>query len=74
MNNICKRNLLNIFFKNIFLKMFFFYRRAFELLRTGGLLSYSSCSMNPVENEAVLGRLLKEADGAIQILDVKVNI
>jgi 16S rRNA C967 or C1407 C5-methylase (RsmB/RsmF family) len=30
--------------------------RGVELLDIGGVLAYSSCSMNPVENEAVLAR------------------
>ena len=28
-------------------------RRGVELLREGGTMAYSSCSINPVENEAV---------------------
>lgn len=30
---------------------------------------YSTCSLNPIENEAVLVRLLKEADGALELVD-----
>lgn len=30
---------------------------------------YSTCSLNPIENEAVVHRLLKEADGAVEMVD-----
>lgn len=32
---------------------------------------YSTCSLNPVENEAVIYRLLKDAEGALELVDVK---
>lgn len=44
-------------------------RRGAELLKVGGRLVYSTCSLNPVENEAVLHRLVKESDGALEIVD-----
>ena len=30
--------------------------RGMELLKVGGIMAYSSCSMNPIENEAVVSR------------------
>ena len=33
-------------------------RRAFQLLKPGGIMSYSTCSLNPIENEAVIAALL----------------
>lgn len=44
-------------------------RRGAELLKVGGRLVYSTCSLNPIENEAVLHRLIKEADGALELVD-----
>lgn len=44
-------------------------RRGAELLAVGGRLVYSTCSLNPVENEAVLHRLVKESEGALEIVD-----
>lgn len=36
--------------------------RGLELLKLGGLLAYSTCSLNPVEDEAVVAALLRKAD------------
>lgn len=44
-------------------------RRGAELLEVGGRLVYSTCSLNPVENEAVLHRLIKESEGALELVD-----
>ncbi|KAI8036204.1 tRNA (cytosine(34)-C(5))-methyltransferase [Drosophila gunungcola] len=44
-------------------------RRGAEMLEVGGRLVYSTCSLNPIENEAVLQRILKEADGALELVD-----
>jgi hypothetical protein len=34
--------------------------RAFDLLRTGGVMVYSTCTYNPLENEEIVDALLKE--------------
>ena len=45
-------------------------KRGLELLAVGGRLVYSTCSLNPVENEAVVARLVAEAAGAVRVVEV----
>ncbi|CAM6031783.1 unnamed protein product [Sphagnum compactum] len=44
--------------------------RGLNLLKPGGRLVYSTCSLNPVENEAVVSTALLRADGKIVLEDV----
>eukprot|EP00179_Madagascaria_erythrocladioides_P005921 CAMPEP_0198313016 /NCGR_PEP_ID=MMETSP1450-20131203/4174_1 /TAXON_ID=753684 ORGANISM="Madagascaria erythrocladiodes, Strain CCMP3234" /NCGR_SAMPLE_ID=MMETSP1450 /ASSEMBLY_ACC=CAM_ASM_001115 /LENGTH=183 /DNA_ID=CAMNT_0044015985 /DNA_START=1 /DNA_END=549 /DNA_ORIENTATION=- len=44
--------------------------RGADLLAVGGEMIYSTCSLNPVEDEAVVAELLRRADGALQLVDV----
>jgi tRNA (cytosine34-C5)-methyltransferase len=44
-------------------------RRGAEMLAIGGRMVYSTCSLNPIENEAVLCRLIRESEGALEIVD-----
>ena len=45
--------------------------RGVELLKVGGLMCYSTCSLNPIEDEAVVAELLRRAEairpGAVQL-------
>jgi 16S rRNA C967 or C1407 C5-methylase (RsmB/RsmF family) len=36
----------------------------------GGRLVYSTCSLNPIEDEAVVAAMLKQADGGLQLMDM----
>lgn len=46
-------------------------RRAAELLTPGGIMVYSTCSFNPVENEAVVSNLLQEFKGQLELVDAR---
>ncbi|CAM9670776.1 unnamed protein product, partial [Phaeothamnion confervicola] len=43
--------------------------RGAALLRVGGLLVYSTCSFNPIENEAVVAALLASGGGSLELVD-----
>jgi 16S rRNA C967 or C1407 C5-methylase (RsmB/RsmF family) len=42
---------------------------AAQLLKVGGLMVYSTCSLNPIENEAVVAELLRQGHGALELVD-----
>ena len=41
------------------------------MLKVGGKLSYSTCSLNPIEDEAVVASALKTYGDKIRLLDVE---
>jgi len=41
-----------------------------EMLRKDGIMVYSTCSLNPIEDEAVIASLLNSAEGGAQLEDV----
>ncbi|VDD91921.1 unnamed protein product [Enterobius vermicularis] len=45
-------------------------RRALQLLAVGGLMVYSTCSFNPIEDEAVVAELLRAFEGTVELVDV----
>jgi len=45
-------------------------RRGLELLEVGGRLVYSTCSFHPLENEAVVARLLQDMKGRLHLVEV----
>ncbi|OEH76011.1 Ncl1p, related protein [Cyclospora cayetanensis] len=43
--------------------------RGLQLLRIGGKIVYSTCSMNPLEDEAVIATVLSQQHGRLEIVD-----
>ncbi|XP_057783832.1 multisite-specific tRNA:(cytosine-C(5))-methyltransferase-like [Salvia miltiorrhiza] len=48
--------------------------RGLALLKVGGRMVYSTCSMNPVENEAVVAEVLRRCKGTIELVDVSTEL
>ena len=45
--------------------------RGVQLLKVGGLLTFSTCSMSPYEDEACVAELLRQADGTLELVDAR---
>lgn len=43
--------------------------RAVGLLRVGGVMTYSTCSLHPIEDEAVVAAMLRRCGGALELVD-----
>nr|GMD56419.1 tRNA (cytosine(34)-C(5))-methyltransferase-like isoform X1 [Ipomoea batatas] len=48
--------------------------RGMSLLKVGGRMVYSTCSMNPIENEAVVAEVLRRCGESVELLDVSAEI
>lgn len=48
--------------------------RGLELLKVGGRLVYSTCSFNPIENEAVIAAVLSRAQGSVELFDCSAEL
>lgn len=48
--------------------------RGLALLKVGGRMVYSTCSMNPIENEAVIAEVLRRCGGAVELLDASCEL
>lgn len=46
-------------------------QRGLQLLKINGLLVYSTCSMSPFENEAVVAELLRRSQGKLELVDAR---
>ena len=45
--------------------------RGAQSTKVGGYLCYSTCSMNPIENEAVVAELLRASEGSLELVERK---
>ncbi|KAF9350900.1 tRNA (cytosine(34)-C(5))-methyltransferase [Mortierella sp. AD094] len=45
-------------------------QRGVQMLKVGGRIVYSTCSFNPMENEAVVAEMLNRANGTLELVDV----
>ena len=45
--------------------------RGAQATKVGGYLCYSTCSMNPIENEAVVAELLRSSEGSLELVERK---
>ncbi|XP_040209458.1 RNA cytosine C(5)-methyltransferase NSUN2 isoform X3 [Rana temporaria] len=48
--------------------------RGVEQLAEGGRMVYSTCSLNPIEDEAVVSSLLEKSEGSLELADVSSDI
>lgn len=48
-------------------------QRAFELLKEEGIMTYSTCSLDPEEDEAVIDEFLKKNEGYIELEDANLE-
>ncbi|XP_033140654.1 RNA cytosine-C(5)-methyltransferase NSUN2 isoform X2 [Brassica rapa] len=44
--------------------------RGLSLLKVGGRMVYSTCSMNPIEDEAVVAEILRRCGSSVELVDV----
>eukprot|EP00617_Octactis_speculum_P015501 CAMPEP_0185767780 /NCGR_PEP_ID=MMETSP1174-20130828/45549_1 /TAXON_ID=35687 /ORGANISM="Dictyocha speculum, Strain CCMP1381" /LENGTH=728 /DNA_ID=CAMNT_0028452125 /DNA_START=11 /DNA_END=2197 /DNA_ORIENTATION=- len=44
--------------------------RGVRLTAVGGLMVYSTCSLNPIEDEAVIATILERCRGAVELVDI----
>ncbi|XP_061616511.1 RNA cytosine C(5)-methyltransferase NSUN2 [Phyllopteryx taeniolatus] len=48
--------------------------RGVEQLAVGGTMVYSTCSLNPIEDEAVIAALLEKSEGALELVDCSADL
>jgi len=64
------KNWLPTYSHQFHLKQLNIAKRAAYLLKPNGLMIYSTCSFDPVENEAVVSALLASTKGSLELIDI----
>lgn len=57
--------------KNLARRQWALITNAFEILSPGGELVYSTCSINPKENDQIIKKLLKKREGKLEVVDLE---
>ncbi len=57
--------------KRLALQQYAMLASALDVVRTGGIILYSTCAISPLENDEVIRRLLKKRPGRVEILMVE---
>lgn len=60
--------------KNLAVRQYSLVASAHAVLKTGGIMAYSTCSISPSENDGVIARLLKKRAGEVRVLPIDVEI
>ncbi len=60
--------------KNLAVRQYALLASAHAVVRKGGRLVYSTCSISPLENDAVIARLLKKRAGEVRVLTPEISI
>lgn len=55
--------------KNLSVRQYALLASALAVVRPGGRIVYSTCSISPLENDSVIARLLKKRPGEVRIVD-----
>jgi len=48
--------------------------RGLQMLKPGGMMCYSTCSLNPIEDEAVVAEILRRCKGTVKLVDVSAEL
>lgn len=60
--------------KNLFVRQYALLVSALQVVRPGGRIVYSTCSISPLENDDVISRLLKKRGGEARVLETRLEI
>ncbi len=55
--------------KNLAVRQYTLLASALAVVRKGGRIVYSTCSISPLENDSIIARLMKKRPGAVKVVD-----